>query len=164
MPARLRAIAWTSLLAGPHAGKTLPQVMLEDPDLVFVALEAGAFGGPLMVEAEEVCRRAARIWPCRGAPRDLTVLYSLNAYDRTRFADFTVVRKSDRRLARYRKFAAAESEFLDLSLPRRMAPKDPTATHVVLGGVKHVHFRDPGATLTREEAETFFNDPNRVAG
>lgn len=137
---------------------------MEDPDYVLGGLDAGEFSGRLLVQAEEACRRASRIWPCSNVPQDVTVFYFLNSYDPTRLGGFTVVRTKDRRVDRYKKMSAAESAFLDLSLPRRIAPLDSTATQVVLGGVKLAHCGRHDAILTQAEAEDFFNNPNCIAG
>ena len=34
---------WSILIFGKHTGKTLPQVVLEDPDWFFIAYEKGEF-------------------------------------------------------------------------------------------------------------------------
>jgi hypothetical protein len=156
-------VNWTPLPDGKHAGKTLPEVMLSDPDFVFRALEAGEFSGDMLDQATEVCRRATRIWASLDEPRGVTVFYSLHAYYPDHFNGYSVLSKKDSKHRRYAKFSAAQTPYFDLSMPRRIAPSDRDATAVVLGGVKLLHFGDPNAALTREQAERFFSDPKCIA-
>lgn len=161
--ARQKSPPWTPLPAGPHEGRTLPEVVFLDPDFVLAALEAGALDAPWLEEAKEVCRRASRIRPCRGARRAVTVLYHLNAYFPERFSGISVVVKRDQRLSEFRKFSAAESAFLDLTMARRIAPHDPGASRGLVEHLLVTHFGDPNAKLTRRQAEDFFTDPGCVA-
>ena len=52
---------WTTINFGKHKGKTLPQVILDDPDWFFWAYENKIFKGALAFEAQEVYRRARSI-------------------------------------------------------------------------------------------------------
>lgn len=153
---------WTPIATGKHA-RTLPEVMLSDPDFVFNAVAAGEFSGELLVQATEVCRRATRIWASFDEPRGVTVFYSLHAHYPEKFSGFSVVSNKDPRRRRYAKFSAAQSPFFDLSVPHCIAPKDPDASAVLLGGIKFLHFDDPKLVLTRAQAERFFADPKCIA-
>lgn len=155
-------IDWTLLTTRPHAGKTLPEVMLDDPDYVLRGLEAGLFQGLLLLQAREICRRAARIRPCLGAPDDVAVLYSLHPFDTDEFGGYVVLRRSNRWFAEYRASSAAESPYFDLTMPRRLASKDKDGVHVVLGGVKLEYFGSVYAVVSQEEAEDFFSDPECI--
>jgi hypothetical protein len=150
---------WTKLTTGPHAGKTLPEVMLSDPDYVFGAARRGEFGDVMLAEATKVCRRAARI----RIPREEEAVAFFHLLPDGKFGGFTIVARSDPRLGQYRKFSAAESEHLDLSIPGRIAPNDPQAVKVMLGGVLFQFFGDPKASLTPEECAGFFSDPECIA-
>ena len=53
---------WTALTIGKHQGKTLPQVILSDPDYFYWALEQdNFFRGKLLTEAKTLATRAGRI-------------------------------------------------------------------------------------------------------
>lgn len=158
------SVTWTPLTTGPHAGKTPPEVLLQDPDYMLDGLDSGAFEGTLLEQARELCRRAARIRPCRDALSEVTVLYHLNACCPSLLSGISVVERSDPRLEQYREVSAAESAFLDLGLARRLAPTDRTATRGLVQRVLFTHFDDPSAKLTRRQAEDFFADPHCIAG
>lgn len=54
-----RSSGWTTLDFGRHNGRTLPQVVLIDPDWFFYALEKGWLqGDSLVAEAKEVASKA----------------------------------------------------------------------------------------------------------
>jgi hypothetical protein len=161
--ARPKVAAWTPLPPGPFEGRTLPEVVFLAPDFLLAGLEAGAFKGTWEDEAKEVCRRAARIRPYAGSRRVVTVLYHLNAHAPTQFSGISVLSVGDARLEEYRKVAAAESPFLDLTLPRRLAPADPDASRGLVQRVLFTYFGRPNAKLTRRQAEDFFSDTRCVA-
>jgi hypothetical protein len=158
--ARPQAVTWTPLPAGPHAGKTLPEVLFQDPDFVFDGVEHGRFEGELMEQARRVLLLSTCIRPSRDA-REVTVLYHLSAHRPHQFSGVSVVAKDDPRLAEYH--AAAGSAFLDLLMVRCLAPEDKTALRGLVQRVLFTHFGDPNAALTRDQAEDFFNDPRCTA-
>lgn len=45
---------WSELTFGKHQGKTLPKVVLSDPDWFFWALRKKLFRPPLAAEAEDI--------------------------------------------------------------------------------------------------------------
>ena len=108
-------MTWHKLTTGPHTGKTLPEVMLQEPDYVLDRLEAGQFDGALLAEATEVCRRAARIRVPRGDDQEQEVLVAYYLLLNRSFGGFTIVAKSDPRLADFKRFSAAQSQGFDLN-------------------------------------------------
>jgi hypothetical protein len=160
--ARPKAVTWTPLPAGPHAGKTLPEVIFQEPHFVLDGLEHGKFEGALLEEARRVLLLSTLIRPHRDR-RDVVVLYHLNAYSPDQFSGVSVVATNDPRLAEHQRFAAAGSSFLDLGIVRVIAPKDRTALRAMVQRVLLTHFGDPNAKLTRQQAEDFFNDPRCIA-
>jgi hypothetical protein len=154
----LASVTWTPLPGGPHEGMTLPEVLFIDPDYVFHGVEHGKFAAWLP-QAREVCLRATRIRPHRDR-REVLVLYHLHG---AQFSGVSVVARNDPRLVRYRTFAAAGSAYLDLLMVRCLAPEDPTALKAMVQRVLMTHFGHPNAKLTREQAESFFNDPRCIS-
>lgn len=132
--------------------------MFEDPDYVLDGIEAGVFDGGMLAEAVEVRRRAARIRVPRdvGEEQEVVVLYHLLP-DRS-FGGFVIVAKSDPRLADYKRFSAAQSDGLDMTMPRRIAPGDRTATKGMLEGARFQLFADPHRRVTPRECVAFFDD------
>jgi hypothetical protein len=52
-------MTWTTLSFGRHEGKTLPQIIFDDPDWFFWVLP-GLYG-PLKTEADDLARKASKI-------------------------------------------------------------------------------------------------------
>src|SRR3979411_2700750 len=52
---------WTTLKFGTHAGKSLPQIVISDPDWFFWAVACGVFTGTLAAEAEDLVDKATAI-------------------------------------------------------------------------------------------------------
>ena len=144
-------MTWHPLTTGPHAGKTLPEVFFEDPDYLFDGVETGAFDVAILAEAVEVRRRAARIRVPRdeNAEQEVVVLYHL--LPDGSFGRFLIVAQSDPRLADYVRFSAACSDGLDVTVPRRIAPTDRTATKGMVEAVVYQSFGDPRRRLTTQE-------------
>jgi hypothetical protein len=52
---------WTTLNFGTHKGKSLPQIIISDPDWFFWAVANGAFTGTLVAEADDLVEKATAI-------------------------------------------------------------------------------------------------------
>jgi hypothetical protein len=52
---------WTTLNFGKHAGKSLPQIIISDPDWFFWAVARSVFTGTLVAEAEDLVEKATAI-------------------------------------------------------------------------------------------------------
>src|SRR5215208_7913813 len=55
------SMPWSELKFGKHAGKTLPVVILNDPDWLFWAVDNQALTGPLARQAKEIIDKAQNI-------------------------------------------------------------------------------------------------------
>jgi hypothetical protein len=155
----MRKVVWSKLAGGPHLGRTLPEVMLGDPDYVLDGLGAGTFTGAMLDEATEVVRRATRIRvPGR---ENVTVFYSLLPDDT--LGSLVVISKSDPKLMEFARHSVAQSDWFDLTLPRGFAPKDPAATKTLLEHVLWQYTGDSQTRLTAEECAAFFDDPKVIA-
>jgi hypothetical protein len=58
---------WTTIPFGKHQGKTLPQIVIDDPDWFFWVLP-GLYG-QLKIEADDLARKASKIDIPRRNPR-----------------------------------------------------------------------------------------------
>jgi hypothetical protein len=63
------SMAWTILTFGRHRGKTLPQVILSDPDWFFWAVDNDVFQGALATEAVDLEQKATAIKIPKRNPR-----------------------------------------------------------------------------------------------
>ena len=79
---------WTTLLFGKHWGKTLPQVILNDPDWFFWILPE--LYGQLKREADDLARKASKIKIPRKDPSKWLVEFRFE--HRQRFCGFDIVR------------------------------------------------------------------------
>lgn len=139
---------WHRLGRGPYSGKTLPEIMfhLQDPDYVLDGLEKGEFGGPVRDEALELCRRAAHI---RLDP-DVVVYYRVadGSYAGLAMAP----RASPERRECERGATACTEGYFDLTVLKRLAPRDKLATLRLMQAFEY-HCLDEGTSLAR-----FFDD------
>jgi hypothetical protein len=102
---------WMRLPFGKHSGKTLPQVLLTDPDWFYwAAVKSGFLWGPLEQEAAELLAKAARIKIPKRHPRNWAVEY---VFDRDgRFEGWDIV-KADSWMHRGSDYRE-RSDYLDL--------------------------------------------------
>jgi hypothetical protein len=150
---------WTKLTAGPHAGKTLPEVFFTDPHYLFTTLEAEGFEGDLWHEAVDI-RWMSPIRVPRGPGENQDVLVLLRALPDHRFGGYSVIEKCDPRLPEYIRFSVGHSRGLDFNLVRILFRDDPEALGVLLGGLKFDYLGDPNAEMSPEECIGFFEDPS----
>jgi hypothetical protein len=153
-----RKMAWTEVNFGKWAdkGKTLPQIVFSDPDWFFWAVEKQTFFGPLAAEAADIARKAKRIKIPGAAPGEKKVRYFIHP-SVDKFAGAEVV-PSDRP-PHVGSSGTRESQFFDLSMPRRIAPYDKHGGKLLVRAVKYQIFGSGSVRLTKERCENFFNDP-----
>jgi hypothetical protein len=106
---------WTTLRFGKHAGKTLPQVVLGDPDWFFWAVDHKIFRGALADEARELAHKACHIKIPKRDPHKWRVEYLIEADGLIR--GFEIVPANG---AEFDSFGT----YLDLSYPRRLRSYD----------------------------------------
>jgi hypothetical protein len=128
---------WHRLGRGTYSGKTLPEVMLEDPDYVLEGRAANELEGPMRAEANEIRRRVAHMEvPRVDGEEPVVVFYNLRP-DRS-YGGLAIVPRSSRRLPEYARAAAAHTDgFFDLTVPRRIAPRDRASTLEALQAFVH---------------------------
>jgi hypothetical protein len=147
-------VSWLEVKFGKHKGKTLPQIVLGDPDWFFWAHEKDAFkDATLKKQAKEIYAKATRIKIPEGPG-------SVVEY---------VIHPSVGKLVGIKIVPADRPEhegsspthrlkYFDLSFPRRIAPYDKMGGRIIIDAVKRYVFGKPKARLTRARCETFFSN------
>jgi len=142
---------WTNINFGKHQGKTLPQVILDDPDWFFWAYENKVFKGALAFEAQEVYRRARSIKvPQRNGQRML-VEYVIDKptgkYGMMRLIlDGTDLEHLN------------VSPVIDFFTPRAYAGCDKTGCKNLVFDFKAIYFGNRSHRMSKRAREEFFND------
>jgi len=140
---------WTPLKFGKHEGKTLPQIVLNDPDWFFWALAVGIFHEPQDYEAHLIGCRARSIIIPKPDPENWRVEYYFSLDDK--FSGFSIVKAE---IAGIESGKCQISSHLDLSYPRQSRPYDKLGNKMMLKSFKHYYFG--GSNLTKEKCENFF--------
>lgn len=150
-------MAWSEIPFGKHAGKSLPQVALSDPDYIYWALEENAFKSPcLAAELSEVARKGRRIAIPVNRPPTKRVRYYIDPNVR-KLAVVDVIDVTEG--PHVGSSGTRELEFFDLSLPRRLAAYDKTGGRLLVDAIKRHVFGKGFTRLTRARCEAFFDDP-----
>ncbi len=142
-------LTWTTLKFGKHEGKTLPQAMFSDPDWVFWAHDCRIFREPQDAEAEEVAYRARNIKIPKSDPENWRIEYRFTHDDL--FSGFSII---DNKSAAHPSENSKISEYLDLTVPRRMNKYDKFGNQLMLNNFREYYFN--GEKLTREKCDRFF--------
>jgi hypothetical protein len=142
---------------GRYAGKSLPQIILHDPDWFFWALESGVFDGQRL-PTEQVqwlghCARNIQIPDGSKGPR--IALYSLHE-PTGKFLDVQFAYACDVTDTVPNGFLVRP--VIDLSVPRTIAAYDKTGGKRLLRSVRRMMFGQERIYLTRERCESFFNN------
>lgn len=148
---------WSVVDFGKWAGKgkTLPQILVADPDWFFWAVEQNTFQkrGRLAQEAEMLSRRALTIKiPRDQAPRDC-VRYWFTPDGK--FAQIELIESSQ--AAHQGSSHEERRPHLNLSAPRYSKQYDKAGGALIIRGFKHYWFGDK--SLTKARVEKFFSDP-----
>ena len=132
-------------------GKTLPQIVVSDPDWFFWALEEKAYKA-LQAEAEKLARRAKAIK--LPAPLAATHCIQYLFTPDSKFSGFNVI-KSDQP-----EHIGSSSELrrptLDLSMPRAVKTYDKLGAKLLLKTFKYYWFENKN--FARLKVEAFFDD------
>lgn len=142
---------WTSLKFGKYEGKSLPEIVLRDPDWFYWAVGNRIFRGALDEEAAEVAYKARNILPPKPQPENWRIEYYFALNDE--LAGFRIVE------ANYPDDNPLQTEIsthLDLSYPRSLRPYDKLGNESLLECFRHCYFGD--CELTKERCERFFRD------
>jgi hypothetical protein len=149
---------WTRLSTTKHKGKTLPQVVFDDPDYFFWAYEHKVFRGELSIQAEEVYKKARHIKvPQRGEGKQV-VLY-LTHHPAGKFATMELV-KDPGLPCDGQGFML---DVIDLSVPRQISAYDKVGSKHIISKTKVIFFGDPHYKMTKRRCESFFEDESNFA-
>src|ERR1700692_1372254 len=142
-------MTWTILNFGKYAGKTLPQILLLDPDWFFWM--APKLYGRLGEEAKDLDRKARAVKIPGLNQKKLMVEYE---YDENgRFLGFWFVGPEQPPNSS----RCTRSRYLDLSRVRRFRSYEKQGGHRLIRDFRR-HYFPSGERLTKERCEAFFND------
>ena len=145
------SLTWTPLRFGKYEGKTLPQIVLTDPNYFFWGFDRRIFRDPQDSEASTIAQRARQIKPPKTHPEDSLVEYYFSP--NFRFLDFSII---DPTSAISASSNSEISTSLDLSLPRELKIKHDRfiGYDLMLEKLRHYYFG--GSSPTKTKCEDFF--------
>lgn len=146
---------WTTLAIGKHKGKSLPQIILSDPDYFYWAAEQeNFFRGRLAAEAKKLLIRAERIKIPKKNPDDWSVEYVFTPEGR--FARFQIVHADQP--DHLGSSLTSRSPYLSFSVVRASKHYDKLGYKLFLRSFKFHYFGDESARLTQAKCDAFFDD------
>ncbi len=149
-------MGWTPLNFGKYKGKTLPQIVLADPDWFFWAWEERVFVDKgLMSEAQKIYRRATNIRIPQSGREKLIVEYIIHP-SVEKFVTAEIIPES--RPEHERVILSLRKEVFDLSVPRQIAPYDKIGGKLLVELIKRYVFGDSKKRMTKKICEEFFDD------
>lgn len=150
-------MSWMELDFGKHEGKTLPQVLFSDPDWFFWAVETGVFKKRMYLksEVEKIFNRATRIKIPQTGEKTLVVEYWIH-HPTKKFSHFDLVPID--RSPHVGSSTTFRSDYIDMSVPRRIARYDKTGCKALIRSLKSHILGGPKVRLTRQLCESFFDE------
>ncbi len=140
---------WTVVPFGKYKGKTLPEIIVRDPDWFFWA--APKLYGKLADEAEELARRARTIKIPNLRRKNLQVEYKYEMGHS--FCGFAFVKAGNLQYSRW----ATRLPYLDLSWPLRRKKYDKRAGRTMIRDFRIQYFGEH-KRLTKQRCEEFFSN------
>lgn len=149
---------WSIVSFGKHAGKTLPQIVLSDPDWFFWAIEQNLFQnkGPLRREAMEIDARARSIRIPNNNTGGLEAEYILHA-PTGKFGRMDIVPAN--RPQHEGSSPTFRKNVIDLSVAHKIASYDKLGSKNLISSVKYALFGSTTARMSQKRCEEFFDDP-----
>jgi len=153
---------WTSLNFGKYAGKTLPQVLLSDPDYFFWAMENNAFyrKGTIENEALLLNERACAVKIPDNKASKLQVEHIIHPANFT-YARFDI--EPTDKPVHGGGSPAFRSKYVDFSFPRTLKGYDKSGYKLFIKSFKRHILKNEKIKLTRKVSEGFFSEPNNFA-
>ena len=143
-------MSWSKLNFGKHAGRTLPQVVLSDPNWFFWAISKDIFVGKFASEAKTIDHRARNIGIPKRNPKKWEVEYR---WDRDgRFLGFGFIKAKAVFHARFSSYMP----HLDLAYVRQGNIHDIRDCRVLIRDFRCFYFK--GLNLIKRRCEEFFED------
>jgi len=144
---------WLIINFGKHEGKSLPQILLCDPDWFFWAMENGVFKKRLnlLFEAKRLAVMAKHIKIPRPDPEKWYIRYVITRDGK--FLTFEIVETAE-----YLDPDVIRHDHLDLSFPRLLKTYDKLGYKLLLRQFRYYLFGSEGAHLTKKRCEEFFGN------
>ena len=151
---------WTPLWfsKGRHKGKTLPRIVLSDPDWFFWAYDEGVFenkGDRLRREAREVFDKSTHIKIPKPDPKNWTVEYDIHP-GVGKFLRFSVVKKTHPRHAG--STPTLRDDCIDMSYSWHIKGYDNMGGKLFIKSLKYYVFGSSNYRFSKKRCEDFFND------
>jgi hypothetical protein len=140
---------WTTLNFGTHKGKSLPQIIISDPDWFFWAVARSVFTGTLVAQAEDLAEKATAIKIPKRHSKRWRVEYRYE--DTGKFLGFEFV-KAKSHFGHH----ATRQPHLDLSCVRRRNTYDKKGCRNFKRDFRRRYFGKKSATKRR--CENFFSN------
>lgn len=154
-------MAWTVVNFGKYRdkGKSLPQILFDDPDWFFWAYSEGVFNnkGGLQQEADDLYQKATTINIPDNDDNDLIVEYYIHQ-PTGKFSHFDIV-PSDRS-PHEGGSPSFRSKVIDMSVPRKIASYDKLGCKELIKSLKRHVFGNSNTRISKKKCESFFSDPN----
>jgi len=128
---------------------------MRDPDWFFYLMEKGVFTGAYSEEAKELDGKAKKIKQPNGSRGKQIVRY-LEDRRSHKLTKVDIVPKDEP--AHDGSSIEHRSEYIDLSLPRKLCSYDKAGGKMILRFLKDQLFGDSSRYLTRDRCEGFFDD------
>jgi hypothetical protein len=152
---------WTELKFSKYRGKTLPQIMLLDPDWFFWALDCDIFEdmGALLSESEDIDSKARNIKIRNNNSGEYVAEYFRHT-DGT-YSDFCIVPEGQP--AHPGSTLIARLQVIDMSVPYRLKKYDKRGNSNFIRTMKSHIFGDKSKRMTKTRCEEFFSYPGNFA-
>jgi hypothetical protein len=145
---------WSALTFGKYKGKSLPQVVLHDPDYFFWCCEKGVFDRDGFVEQAYILEgRACNLKIPKSKPEDWCTLYHTDRNGH--FAGFDIVEVAE--APQLDSVDMWREDRLDFSVVRRLKSYDKLGGKILLRAFKHHFFGSENIRLTKQRCEEFFS-------
>ena len=141
-------------------GKTLPQIVFDDPDWFFFNFEEGRFAqwdSELGRQAKLIEKRARNIKIPKKNPELYEVEYIVDSMS-GKFASIQIVDKD--RPDHVGSSITERKKVIDLRFPRTWKSYDKLGGKILVKSLKYLLFGSQSARLTKQRCEDFFDDLN----
>ncbi|MFA6150980.1 MAG: hypothetical protein WC716_06660 [Chitinophagaceae bacterium] len=153
---------WSIITKGKHEGKSIPQIILNDPDYFYWAIENDFFSSTklLLKQAEIVEQRASSVKIPDNDDMSLEIEHIYHPPDNTyaRF-DLEPVTKP----VHHGGSRAHRAKYLDFRTPRRRKGYDKAGYQLFLKSFKENILGNSKIRITKKIAEDFFSNPSNFA-
>ena len=149
---------WSIIKFGKYESKSLPEVILHDPDWFFWAVEEHVFNKypGLLPEARDLSYKACHIKIPKQNPHDWRIRYI--AMPDGKFADFQIIEAATP--LSHDSPTMWRHGHLDLAVPRSLERFDKLGCKLLLKRFKHYFLGSTEARLTKQWCESFFASSN----